>query len=123
MKKLNLNITLKEPVKDDNQKELKGCDVAIRWIGIMVERALNLPDIKTMRPTVSVGMQVQRKFYKVMDVLESHKDGIVEMEDDLFDFMSRKFAQAEIPIQRDITEILIKIDDVINKAKADENRG
>ena len=118
MKKLNLNIKLNEPVKsEDGKTDLKSCEVAVRWIGVMLERAMNKPDLKTMRPTLAVGMDVQRKYFRVMDKLESHKDGIVEFEDDDFNFMDRKFHQAEIPLQRDVTEILVQVDDAINKAK------
>lgn len=116
MKKLDLNIILKESVKEGD-KELKGYEVASRWIGVMLERSLNKPDPKTMRPTVAVNMDVQRKYFKVMDKVESTKDGMIELEDDEFAFLDRKYHQAEIPIQKDISEILVRIDDAINKAK------
>lgn len=119
MKRIDLNIKLKEEViGEDGKTPMKGFEVAIRWIGVMVERALNKPDQKTMRPTMAVDMNTQRKYFRVMDAIDRHKEGIVELEDDDFQFLHRKFNQAEIPAQREITEILVKIDDALNSAKA-----
>lgn len=134
MKKLDLNIKLDEKVmrqvedgvdKDNKPKfkeeEVPACDVAIQWISVMVERAINKPkvDIRTGRlvPTVEVSMAVHRTYGKMMDALEANKQGIVEMDDDIFDFMDRKFHQAEISVQREVNRILIRLDDVLNKAK------
>jgi len=136
MKKLNLNIKLDEPVKNrvedgvdkDNKPKFKevdvpAYDVAINWISVMVERALNKPkvDVRTGRlvPTVEVSMPVQRMYGKMMDALEAHKEGIAEIDDDIFDFLDRKFHQAEISVQREINRILVRIDDAINKAKVE----
>lgn len=134
MKKLDLNIKLDETVmrqvQDGVDKEGKpkfreevvpAYDVAIQWISVMVERAINKPKIDVrsgqLRPTVEVSMPVHRAYGKMMDELESHKDGVAEMNDDVFDFMDRKFHQAEISIQREVNRILIRIDDMINKTK------
>lgn len=122
MKTLDLNIKLKEEVKDGD-KVMKGYEVAIRWIGVMLERALNKPDPKTMRPTVAVNMDTQRKYFRVMDKIDNHKEGIVTMEDEDFTFLDRKFHQAEIPIQKDVTEILVKVEDALNKAKVEKKDG
>ena len=136
MKKLNLNIKLDEPVKNrvedgvdkDNRPKFKEVDVpahdvAINWISVMVERALNKPkvDVRTGRlvPTAEVSMPTQRMYGKMMDALEAHKEGIAEIDDDIFDFLDRKFHQAEISVQREINRILVRIDDAINKAKVE----
>lgn len=134
MKKLDLNISLDEPIKqrvEDGKDEkgqpkfkeidVKPTEVAIQWIGVMLERAINKPkvDVRTGRlvPTVEVSMPVHRKYGKVMDALESHKEGIAEMEEDDFDFLDRKFHQAEISVQRDMNKVLIEIDNKIIQAK------
>ena len=136
MKRLDLNIKLDEKVlrqvqdgtdKDGKPKfreeEVPAYDVAVQWISVMVERAINKPkiDIRSgqLRPTVEVSMPVHRQYGKMMDALEGHKEGIVEMDDDLFDFMDRKFHQAEISVQREVNRILIRLDDAINKAKVE----
>ena len=134
MKKLDLNIELIEPIKrqvedgvDDKGKPkfreevVPAYDVSLQWIGVMIERAINKPrpDMRTGRliPTVEVTMAVQRKYNKVMDALEAHKDGIAEVEDDDFSFLDSKFHQAEMSVQRDVNKILVSIDDRILKAK------
>lgn len=123
MKRLDLNIKLKEPVMDEKgKKPLQACEVAKRWIGIMLERAINKPDARTRQATMGSNLAVHRKYYKVMDALDGAKLGIVEIEDDDFDFMDRKFHQAELPLQKDISEILVVIDNAINKAKAEVSK-
>ena len=136
MKRIDLNIKLDEKVmrqvedgveKDGKPKfkevEVPAYDVAVQWISVMVERAINKPkvDIRSGRlvPTVEVSMPVQRTYGKMMDCLEAHKEGIAEMDDELFDFMDRKFHQAEISVQREVNRILIRLDDAINKANVE----
>ncbi|KKM95752.1 hypothetical protein LCGC14_1185090 [marine sediment metagenome] len=121
MKKIDLNIKVDEPVKGEDKKDMSAPEVAIRWIGIMVERALNKPEPKTGRPTLTANMDVQRKYFKLMDALDKHKDGIAELEDDVFQFLDRKFHQAEIAAQLDVTKLLVYIENAINKAKVEAN--
>lgn len=122
MKRLDLNITLREPVKGEKDGEVvEPRKLAIQWIGVMLERAINKPD-NMGRSTKSVSMDLQRKYYKIMNILETHKDGVVELEDEDFNFLDRKFHQAELPIQKNIAEILVKIEDVLNKAKIPEKK-
>ena len=135
MKKLNLNIKLDEKVmkqvedgvdKDGKPKfkevEVPAYEVSIQWLSVMMERAINKPkvDVRSGRlvPTVEVQMSTQRKYGKIMDALEAHKNGIAELGDDDFDFLNRKFHQAEISVQREINRILVRLDDNINKANA-----
>lgn len=135
MVKLDLNIVLKEVVKENvvDGKDFKGAPkfkvvelsaptVATRWIGIMLENAINNPklDPRTNRmvPTVRVKMEVQRAYNNVMNALEGNVAGIAELELSSFEFLNRKFHQAEISVQRDISEILVAIDDKITQAAA-----
>jgi hypothetical protein len=89
----------------------------------MVERAINKPKLNNatgrLTPTVEVSMSVHRVYGKMMDALEAQKNGIVEMDDDTFDFMDRKFHQAEISVQRDVNRLLLLVDDAINRAKVE----
>jgi hypothetical protein len=134
MKRLDLNIKLDEKVMKQvedgvdksgqpkyKEVEVSAVEVAINWISVMVERAINKPkvDVRTGRlvPTVEVSMQTQRAYFKMMDALENNKGGVTEMEDEVFDFLDRRFHQAEISVQREVNRILIRIDDAINKAK------
>ncbi len=122
MKKLDINIKLDKPVKNEKNEEMKAPDVAILWIEKMIERAINKPKLNPrtgfMEPTATADMEVQRKYNRVMNAVDAHKKGIVEIEENDFDFLSRKFQnQAEMSLQRDVNKILISIDNAINKAK------
>ena len=120
MKKLDLNIKLKEPNKKDDGtqgEQLTPLELGKKWIGIMVERAINKPDPTTGRARMAVNMDVQRQYFKLIDVIDESKDGIVEMEEEVFSFMDRKFHQAEMIVQKDIAEILVRLDEAINLAK------
>ena len=134
MKKLNLNIVLDEKIyrqvetgvdKDGKQvmreEEVPAVEVATNWIAIMVERAINKPklDPRTNRlvPTVEVSMPVHIQYGKVIAALEGNVGGVVEMEDELFTFLDRKFHQAELSVSRDVTKILIKLEKVIEDAR------
>jgi hypothetical protein len=134
MKSFNLNIKLDEPVKrqveDGTDKDgrpkfrvedVSPIEVSIQWISVMLERALNQPKIDVrsgqLRPTVEVNMAVQRRYGKVMESLESNVNGIVEMEDEDFTFLTSKFHQAQISVQREVNKILVRIDDALGKVK------
>lgn len=137
MRKINLNIKLDEKVfkqvedgldKDNKPKfkevECPACEVAINWLSVMMERAINKPkvDIRSGRlvPTVEVQMPTQRRYGKVMDALEANKDGIAELDDENYNFLNSKFHQAEISVQREINRILIRLDDAIDQAKEEQ---
>ena len=118
MKKLNLNIKVSKPIKsEDGKTDMTPQETSVRWIGLMLERAINKPDPRTRAATTTVRMEVQRKYFKVMTALEDAKDGIASVEDDDFNFLDSKYHQAEMPVGRDISEILVAIDDKINEAK------
>ena len=115
MKKLDLNIEVEVPVKE-GEKTLSPVEIAIKWIQIMLERALNKPETNG-RATKMVPLDMHRKYDKVMTALEKHKDGISELEDEDFNFLDKKFKEAEIPVQRGVSEVLIQIEDALDKAK------
>lgn len=134
MKQLNLNIVLDEKVYRQvengvdkegkpimKEEEVPAVEVATNWLAIMVERAINKPklDQRTNRlvPTVEVSMPVHIQYGKVISALEGNKEGIVEMDDELFSFLDRKFHQAELSLNRDVTKILIKLEKVIEEAR------
>lgn len=135
MVKLDLNIKVEKPVVenvedgvDDKGKakfkevEVSAPELATRWIGIMLERAINKPQVDTrtgrLTPTAQVTMEVQRKYGKVMSALEGNVAGVAELADDDFAFLNRKFHQAEMSVQRDINKLLMDIDDKILQAAA-----
>ncbi len=132
---LDLNIELKEVVKEniEDGKDFKGAmkfkvvevsppTVALRWIGIMMENAINKPKLdprsNRMVPTVRVKLEVHRAYSNVMNALEKNSAGIAELEPEQFEFLNRKYHQAELSVQAEISSILVLIDDKINKAAA-----
>lgn len=121
MKKLDLNIKLDKPTLDENKKAINPVELAQQWIGVMLERALNKPD-KDGRPTITSNMEVQSKYFDVMNKIRADKKGIVELDDDVFNFLDRKYHQAEIAVQSSINEVLMAIKDAINKAKVEEKK-
>ncbi len=117
---LNIPIRVEKDEKDENGEPMTVRKKAQLLISIMLERAINRPDPMTGRPTVAVNMETQRKYFNVMNAIERSDDGKVELSDDDFNFLKRKFNQAEIPVQRGITEALVAISDAINKAEISE---
>lgn len=120
MKKLNLCIKLSKPVEEDSKK-LKSYEVSIRWIKLMVMRAVNKPRfdsrLNQFVPTTQGNMDTQANFTIMTNMLMNHKQGIAEIEDDTFKFLDEKFAAAEFPLQEDTAEILTAVRNEINKAK------
>lgn len=116
MKKVDLNIQCKE-VKDEKGKITLPSDLAKRWITIMIERAINKPDNQG-RATQQANMDTQRRCFKVLNILDNAENGIATFDDDDFDFLYRKFHQAEIAFQKDIAEILCQVEKALDKAKA-----
>lgn len=104
------------------QSKESALETIIGWIGNMIERGANKLDPLTGRATKTSDWDVQRKYNKVMDIVEGSEDnkGIVEMEDDDFKFLNRKFHQGEAPLIRNINKILIPISRAIKKADLDE---
>lgn len=113
MKKLNLNIEVDEKQMDEEKDKVK---FIILWIGNMVARAVNKPDLNG-RATKMANMDEQRKYNNLISKLELHKNGIAELEDDDFNYMQRKFNQAEIPLNRDTSKLIISISKRMDEAK------
>lgn len=115
MKKLDLNIVMDEKFYG---KDVKIVDSAINMLLSAVNRAINKPDTKGM-PSTTSNMDVQRKLARIMRILDDNKEGIVELEDDDFDFIYKKFHQSEFPVGRDITPILFEIEKKLDETKND----
>lgn len=149
MKTLNLNVVLKEklyricddcvgqgsisnPDSKDEQNKVIPCphckqgrieftpiEAAIYWYSDMMERAINATGADG-RPTVAPKMETLRVFGKVIDALKDHKEGVVTMTDELFDFLDKKFHQAGIPAQKKVIPLLMQLEDELNKAKIEK---
>ncbi len=111
MIKIDLNIKIDdlEPKKDFKDK--KPIDVSKKFI----ETAFNWlqTKLKDPRNPASAGLTIseQRKIYKILDVLDNHKDGIIEIEDDFYNFLKETFNKVEwIGGTRIVVRIADKID-------------
>ncbi len=113
MKKLDLNIEIDEDLLKEKKDKI---EIVILWIGNMVARATNKPDVSG-KATKMVSMDEQRKYDKIINCIEANKKGLVEMEDDDFNYMQRKFNQAEMPLSRDMTKLLVSISKRMDEAK------
>jgi len=113
MRKLNLNVEVEEKELSEGMAKI---DYVISCLLSAVNRAINKPDSKGMATNMS-GMDVQRRIARIMRILDGHKEGIVELEDSDFDFIYRKFHQAEFPVGREITPMLEKLENKLDEAK------
>ena len=112
MKKLDLKIQIDEKMLP---KDTTVIDTAINYLLTAVNRAINKPDARGMA-TNNANMDTQRIIARIMRVLDGHKDGIAEIEDSDFDFIYKKFHQAEFPVGRDISPILFELENKLNEA-------
>jgi hypothetical protein len=114
MKKVNLNIDIDKKVFG---KDTIPVDIAINIIMNGINRAINEPD-SSGRATKSVGMDIQRQVARIIRVLDSHIDGIVELDDADYDFIYRKLHKDKLfPVGRDISPILEQIENKFDEAK------
>ena len=114
MKQLDLNIDLP---KNKNPK-IANWEVAVAWIIKTVAIALNktTPD---GRPTAASSAEIHRKYSNIMAVLEKADRGLVFLKDDDYGFLESKFKQGVdlMPVNRDVSDILIKTSAQLDKAK------
>ncbi len=129
MKEINLNIKLDSPVyknKEQTPEEIKNkvpiekveipaYEIAVRWIQQALETAINDIDPQTGRPRKAVKLEVHRRYNRVMNALEAHKEGIAQLEDDDYDFLNRKYHQAEMSVHREVSKVLDMISLAINQ--------
>lgn len=116
MAKIDLNIKLIKPITDDKGVEAKPYTIAIRWIGALLERSFNQPD-KDGRATSQVGLDQHRRYFNIMNKIDAHVDGIVELSDDDISFIKRYISKVQMPVQRDVTEILVAVYNIFDTIK------
>lgn len=130
MKKLDLNVEIDEKELRAEKRKCTNCGneiilqekqekfkVIIDLIGNMIARALNKPDSKTGQPKQS-NMDVHRKYNKIMDIIESHKEGIIDIEDDDLNYIVNKFNfESEVTVNRSLSRLLSNISKRLDEAK------
>jgi len=112
MRKINLNIKIDDLKPEKDFKDKKGYEVAETFILNAFNYLQRVP--KDPRNPSSAGLTVseQRKVYKVMDAVEKTKDGIVELDDDLHEFLKKTFNETKWVGG---TKIVVRVADAIDE--------
>lgn len=95
----------------------KSFDLVKVFVQNRLERNLNAPDPNTNRATKAVSLEEQRKYNRIMDAFDDSQDGIVSIEDSDFDFLNENFNNANSPVYRESSEVIVKISDKLIEAK------
>lgn len=144
MKKLDLNIELKETLKSAGEiiqcphckedfkvkenEDLSSVEVALIWMQNLIERSLNEPrmDFQSgqLIATKTQIPEVHRKYNKIMDKLEAHVDGIVELEDEDLKWIKEKFANPKggVSILRSVSKIISALTVALHKAEISDKK-
>jgi len=111
MKKIDLNIKIDDLILGDEFKNKKGFDVSKQYIDIAFVLYQSRTDMRG-QPT-GMPMNEQRKVYKILDNLDNMKNGILELEDDRYDFLKKVFSEVNWVGG---TKIVVRIADRIDEA-------
>jgi len=116
MKKIDLKIKIDD--LELKNKEETAFQISKRFI----ETAFNWLQTKPKDPRnpSSAGLTVseQRKIYKILDALDNEKEGIIELEDDMYNFLKETFNKVEWVGG---TKILVRIADQIENGPNQES--
>jgi len=117
MKKINLNLEVDDLVLGDEIKDKKSWEIAKDYLILAFNVYQQQPDIRGQPRGMKI--EEQRKVYKVFDDLDKMKDGILELEDDRYDFLKKIF--------NDVnwiggTKIIVRIADKIEEAVKKEDK-
>lgn len=112
MRKLDLNIDLSN-VPDKAKGNKTDLEIAVIHIG------------NTAATGIGRGKVVVHKlFYKIMNQIEKEtkeNKGIVILDDADYSFLRSSFDKAELPVEKLLNEIIVKISERIDKAEKIEN--
>lgn len=144
MKKLDLNIQLKETLKSAGEKiccphckeffrikeneDLTPVEVAQIWIQNIIERSLNEPKIDPQTgqlvATKNQIPEVHRKYNKIMDKIDTPVEGVVDLEDDDLKWIEEKFNNPKggVPIQRSVSKVIAALTLALHKAEVSDEK-
>ena len=117
MKKINLNIKTDDLVLGDEVKGKKSWKIAKDYIVMAFNIYQQQPDMRGQPKGMKI--EEQRKVYKIFDDIDKMKDGVLELEDDRYEFLKKIF--------NDInwvggTKVVVRIADKIEEAGKDLNK-
>lgn len=118
MKKLNLGISLENLKLDGDSKNSTGVEISENYItsafNWLQQEPKNHGDPKSAGLTVSE----QRKISKVFTAIDNNKDGIIELEDDIYEFLKSTFNKVK---WIGGTKIIVLVADAIDNIIKDED--
>jgi len=116
MKKIDLNVSKEDLKLDKESEKITGFGLAKNIIESVFVLKQNEPDPRTGRPK---GMKINehRKINKVLDAIDKSEDGIVEFEDDHYDYLKRTFSDIEWPGS---SRLFVRVSDRIEAAQVEK---
>jgi len=119
MKKVNLNIDISDLKIDLKDKGKKGWEIAKKIVEDSFIIYQQQPQGGSMGKQ-SIGLLVKdhRKIIKILDALELMKEGILELEDDWYNFLREIFNKVR---WIGATKVIVRIADRIEDADKDKN--
>ena len=120
MKKIDLNIEVDDldfGEQSDQLKDKKGFELAKDYIIIAFNLYQTQPDARGMPK--GQPMSEQRKIYKLFDELDDMKEGILELEDDRYEFLKKMFDEVN---WTGGTKIVVRIADRIDEAEIEKEK-
>ena len=112
MIKINLNIQMDDLKPEKDFKDKTGIEIATNFITTAFNYLQSIP--KRPGDPASAGLKVseQRKIYKILDCLDKHKEGIVEFEDDLHNYLKNSFNEVN---WSGGTKIVVRVADALDE--------
>lgn len=116
MIKIDLNIKIEDLEPKEDFKDKTGMEISKNFI----QSAFNWLQTQPKNPQnpSSAGLTIvdQRKIYKTLDAIDNHQEGIIELEDDIYNFLKSTFNKVEwIGGTKIVVRIANAIDEVIKK--------
>ena len=122
MIKIDLNIKIDDLKPKEDFKEKKPIEVSESYI----QSAFTWLQTQPKRPNdpASAGLTLpeQRKIYKILDALDKHKEGIVELDDDLYNYLKDTFNKVEwVGGTRIVVRVADAIDNIIKEKPTEKD--
>jgi len=117
MIKINLNIKIDDLELKD--KEETSFQISKRFIETAFSWIQSRPKNSQVPNSAGLTIKEQRKIYKILDALDNEKEGIISLEDDMYNYLKEVFNKVEWV---GATKIVVRIADAIDK-KIEEKDG
>lgn len=113
MKKIDLNIKKDDFLPKADFEKKKGFEISKLYITMAFQLYQNQER--------GLAMEDQRRMYKISDALDEMKDGILELEDDRYEFLKKVFSETKwIGGTKIVVRIADRIDVTVDATKEKE---